>query len=231
MDALKFFENLMEHKFGNPEFLYTALTHSSKSNELGQKYSSCNERLEFLGDSVLSITVSEYLYNRHPDMHEGEMTKLRATIVCTQSLSDVAEKFDFGRFIMLGKGEENTGGRHRMSILADAVEALIAALYLDAGFDKAKTWALRILSENIHRAENGELFKDYKTTLQEELQKTQIATLEYVIVSEEGPDHDKTFVAEVRMDDIILGRGTGKNKKDAQQLAARDALSKYHRID
>lgn len=231
MNAFTFFENLMEHKFNNPDLLITALTHSSKTNEQGKSYSSCNERLEFLGDSVLGVTVSEHLYKSYPNMHEGEMTKLRATIVCSRSLSEVAERFGFGKYIMLGKGEEHTGGRHRMSILADAVEALIAALYLDAGFDKAKSWAMKILDENIKQAVSGELFKDYKTTLQEELQKNQVATLEYIITREEGPDHDKTFEAEVRMDGIILGKGVGKSKKDAQQLAAKDALSKYHRID
>lgn len=218
------FKNLEEkigYEFKDKSFLKEALTHSSYANEMrgGIK---CNERMEFLGDAVLSIVTAELLYTKFPDMPEGELSKLRSSLVCTAELSGFAREIDLGEYLFLGKGEANTGGKDRPSILENAFEALIAAIYLDGGMVPAKKHILRFLNSAI---ENHNInFKDYKTALQEIVQQNPDETLNYVIVGESGPDHDKRFEVEVHLNSNVIGRGIGKSKKQAEQAAAKEAL-------
>jgi ribonuclease-3 len=205
------------------ELLNTALTHSSFANESKGKFQH-NERLEFLGDSILSLIVSEYLFLNFPDVSEGNLTKLRASVVSERSLVNIASAIDLGKYILLGKGEENTGGRKRASILADAFESLIAAIYLDGGIEQAKAFVLKYIKEYIEWGLNGKGFRDYKTELQEVLQQESDMEIEYRIVEEYGPDHDKAFVAEVYYGGEAIGSGFGKSKKEAEQQAACSAL-------
>lgn len=205
------------------ELLSTALTHSSFANESKGKFQH-NERLEFLGDSILSLIVSEYLFLNFPDVSEGNLTKLRASVVSERSLVNIASAIDLGKYILLGKGEENTGGRKRASILADAFESLIAAIYLDGGIEKAKAFVLKYIREYIESGLNGKGFRDYKTELQEILQQESDMDIEYRIVEEYGPDHDKAFVAKVYFGGEAIGSGFGKSKKEAEQQAACSAL-------
>lgn len=214
-------EEKIEYKFKNKSLLRQALTHSSYANE-NRGVSSFNERLEFLGDAVVSITSAEFLFGKFPDMPEGELSKLRSSLVCTASLSDFAKEISLGEFLYLGKGEENTGGRERLSILENAFEALTAAIYLDGGLECAREFVLRFLSESLSTHHIS--FKDYKTLLQEVVQQNQGETLNYVITGESGPDHDKRFEAEVHLNSNVIGRGTGKSKKQAEQEAAKEAL-------
>ena len=188
---------------------------------LGQVYGS-NERLEFLGDSVLSIVVSDYLY-KNINVPEGELTKMRASLVCEKSLFVFAQQIQLGEFLHLGKGEENTGGRERPSILADAFEAVIAAIYLDGGMEAAAKHILRFMPEDIKRTKKPVL-SDFKTLLQEVVQKNPEEKVEYVLIGEEGPDHNKRFVVEVCLNSQVIGKGKGKSKKEAEQLAAKEAL-------
>lgn len=215
-------EKLIDYKFKNRNLLTTALTHSSFANELhdGTKY---NERLEFLGDSVLSIIVSDYIYLNCPHLPEGELTKLRASLVCEKSLCVYARQVHLGSYIRLSKGERRTGGGDRPSILADAFEALIAAIYLDGGIEPAKKFVLRFVIPDIENPKPKK-FKDYKTCLQEIIQKNPEERLEYVLVKETGPDHDKHFVVEVHLNSNVIGKGGGRSKKEAEQQAAREAL-------
>lgn len=213
-------EEKIKYKFRDKALLREALTHSSYANE--KRNGKCNERMEFLGDAVLSIVTAELLYTKFPDMPEGELSKLRSSLVCTAGLSGFAKEIDLGDFILLGKGEENTGGRSRPSILENTFEALIAAVYLDGGMDKAKEHILRFLGKAL---ENHQInFKDYKTALQEVVQQNPDETLNYVIVGESGPDHDKRFDVEVHLNSNVIGKGTGRSKKQAEQEAAREAL-------
>lgn len=214
-------EEKIKYKFKNKSLLRQALTHSSYANE-NRGVPSFNERLEFLGDAVVSITSAEFLFRRFPDMPEGELSKLRSSLVCTASLSDFAKEISLGEFLYLGKGEENTGGRERLSILENAFEALTAAIYLDGGLECAREFVLRFLSESLSTHHIS--FKDYKTLLQEVVQQNQGETLNYVITGESGPDHDKRFEAEVHLNSNVIGRGTGKSKKQAEQEAAKEAL-------
>lgn len=214
-------EEKIKYKFKNKSLLRQALTHSSYANE-NRGVSSFNERLEFLGDAVVSITSAEFLFGRFPDMPEGELSKLRSSLVCTASLSDFAKEISLGEFLYLGKGEENTGGRERLSILENAFEALTAAIYLDGGLECAREFVLRFLSKSLSTHHIS--FKDYKTLLQEVVQQNQGETLNYVITGESGPDHDKRFEAEVHLNSNVIGRGTGKSKKQAEQEAAKEAL-------
>ena len=223
MEAFSELEKRINYTFQNRELIYEALSHSSYANEK-KKQRRSNERLEFLGDSVLSVVVSQYLFTHYPDLPEGELTKIRAALVCEKSLHRFALQIGLGEFLMLGKGEEHTGGRERPSILADAFEAVIAAIYLDGGLEAARKHILRFLPKNI--PENRSLlFGDYKTALQEVIQKNPEEKVEYVLRSETGPDHDKSFVVEVRLNSNVIGKGNGKSKKEAEQMAAKEALA------
>lgn len=213
-------ENNLGYHFKNPALLARALTHSSYANERHVDTGD-NERLEFLGDSVLGFITAEYLFANHRDFPEGELTKLRAYAVCEKSLFSYAEEIGLGNYLKLGKGEERTGGRTRPSVLSDAFEAVIAAIYLDGGMDEAKKFVLRFV---VPYVEAKPTFKDYKTMLQEVVQKNQGETLEYVLVSETGPDHDKCFTVEVHLNSNVIGRGVGGSKKKAEQNAAKEAL-------
>lgn len=213
-------QNNLGYHFKNPALLARALTHSSYANERHVDTGD-NERLEFLGDSVLGFITAEYLFANHRDFPEGELTKLRAYAVCEKSLFSYAEEIELGNYLKLGKGEERTGGRTRPSVLSDAFEAVIAAIYLDGGMDEAKKFVLRFV---VPYVEAKPTFKDYKTMLQEVVQKNQGETLEYVLVSETGPDHDKCFTVEVHLNSNVIGRGVGGSKKKAEQNAAKEAL-------
>lgn len=213
-------QNNLGYHFKNPALLARALTHSSYANERHVDTGD-NERLEFLGDSVLGFITAEYLFANHRDFPEGELTKLRAYAVCEKSLFSYAEEIGLGNYLKLGKGEERTGGRTRPSVLSDAFEAVIAAIYLDGGMDEAKKFVLRFVGPYV---EAKPTFKDYKTMLQEVVQKNQGETLEYVLVSETGPDHDKCFTVEVHLNSNVIGRGVGGSKKKAEQNAAKEAL-------
>lgn len=213
-------QNNLGYHFKNPALLARALTHSSYANERHVDTGD-NERLEFLGDSVLGFVTAEYLFANHRDFPEGELTKLRAYAVCEKSLFSYAEEIGLGNYLKLGKGEERTGGRTRPSVLSDAFEAVIAAIYLDGGMDEAKKFVLRFV---VPYVEAKPTFKDYKTMLQEVVQKNQGETLEYVLVSETGPDHDKCFTVEVHLNSNVIGRGVGGSKKKAEQNAAKEAL-------
>ena len=214
------FENIIGYEFKNKAYLETALTHSSYANEK-QLSKDCNERLEFLGDSVLGIITAEYFYHNLAHLPEGEMTKKRAACVCEKSLFGFAKKINLGRFMLLGRGEEHTGGRNRASILADAFEAVIGAIYLDGGLENARKFVLDFVKEAAARQLS---FKDYKTELQEIIQKNPAEHLTYVLVGESGPDHDKRFEVEVHLNSNVIGRGIGTSKKKAEQLAAKEAL-------
>ncbi|MCT4662486.1 MAG: ribonuclease III [Tissierellales bacterium] len=224
LEHLKGLENKIMYCFNEKSVLNTAFMHSSYVNEQKDTKIQSNERLEFLGDSVLSLVISDYLFNKFHDLPEGELTKLRAIIVCEASLASVSRRINLGEYLLLGKGEEFTGGRERTSILADLFEALLAAIYSDGGFQNAKEFALANLTYVINDALEGKLFWDYKTHLQEELQKNSIAEIGYKVVSSKGPDHNKTFVVEVSNLGKLLGVGQGKSKKDAEQEAAKNAL-------
>ncbi len=221
MRKIEEFEAIIGYTFNNKNLIHTALSHSSYANERRQAGGS-NERLEFLGDSVLSIVVSDYLY-KNLNVPEGDLTKLRASLVCEKSLYVFAKKINLGNFILLGKGEENTGGRERPSILADAFEAVIAAIYLDGGFAPAAKHILRFMPEDIKTSKKP-VFDDFKTLLQEIVQKNPEEKVEYVLIGEEGPDHNKRFVVEVCLNSQVIGKGKGKSKKEAEQLAAKEAL-------
>lgn len=216
------FEELINYKFKDKKLLVNALTHSSYANE-NRNPKGSNERLEFLGDSVLSIVVSDHLYKQLGSVAEGDLTKLRASLVCEKSLYAFAQKIKLGDYIFLGKGEENTGGRERPSILADAFEAVIAAIYLDGGMEAASRHILRFIPEDLVRGTKM-VFGDYKTILQEIVQKNPEEKVEYVLIGEEGPDHNKRFVVEVMLNSQVIGKGRGRSKKNAEQLAAKEAL-------
>ena len=210
------------YEFENKALLIAALTHSSYANEMKNSGTGSNERLEFLGDSVLGMSVAGFIFSVYPDMPEGKMTKLRADLVCEKSLAALAVKFGLGEFILLGKGEEKNGGRARPSILADAVEAILAAVYLDRGFEAASKFITGHLAPQAQRKRTE--VSDYKTALQEVVQEKEGRLLSYHTVDESGPDHMKSFTAEVRMNGGCIGVGTGKSKKEAEQFAAKSAL-------
>lgn len=215
-------EEKLGYKFKNINLLKNALTHSSYANEVRKGLSS-NERLEFLGDSVLSVIVSDYIYNQFPDMPEGELTKLRASLVCEKSLCAFSRELDIGEFLLLGRGEDKNGGRERDSILADAFEAVLAAIYLDGGMDVARRHVMNFVLRELKHTDD-EVFKDYKTTLQEIIQRNPEESVNYILTGEKGPDHDKLFTVEVHLNSNVIGTGTGKSKKQAEQMAAKQAL-------
>ena len=217
MSRLHEFEEVIGYHFNNQGLLRQALTHSSYANERHMKKHSDNERLEFLGDAVLEVTSSEFLYQKYPDYSEGELTKLRASLVCEPTLAFCTRAIDLGKYLYLGKGEDMTGGRSRKSILSDALEAVIGAIYLDGGFASAKEFILRFILTDI---EHKQLFYDSKTILQEIVQASHKEELGYRLVKEEGPDHNKHFVAEAYVGDRVIGQGEGRTKKGAEQEAA-----------
>ncbi|QEK12025.1 ribonuclease III [Crassaminicella thermophila] len=224
--VLNEFMNLLGYTFNNINLLNEALTHSSYANENKKRNLKYNERLEFLGDSVLSIVISDYLYNSLPNLQEGELTKIRASIVCEPSLAECSINMDIGKYLLLGKGEEVTGGRQRVSVLADTFEAIIGAMYLDGGLTNVKQFILRSLKKTIEDAIEGKIFKDYKTHLQEIVQSVNTEKIMYEVVNEEGPDHNKVFYVHVKIGEKVLGKGSGKSKKEAEQNAAKEALKK-----
>lgn len=210
-------EKKIGHTFKNKELLETALTHSSYANEARKE---SNERLEFLGDSVLSIVVSDYLYRLLPGVNEGILSKYRATLVCEQSLAEVSKQISLSKFIRLGKGEEMTGGRERPSIISDAFEAVIAAIYLDSDMETARKWIINLMRSSIEDVAAGHRNTDYKTALQELLQKGNKGKVTYRTIGEEGLEHDKTFTVEVLVDGEAKNTGEGHSKKEAEQQAA-----------
>ena len=215
-------EQKLNYKFNNVKLLENALTHSSYANEIRNGVTS-NERLEFLGDSVLSIIVADYLFLHYKDIPEGELTKLRASLVCEKSLCRFSRQLGLGEFLKLGKGEDKGGGRERDSILADAFEALLAAIYLDGGIEPATKHVLRFITGELEN-HSKQTFKDYKTALQEIIQRNPEESVTYTLKSESGPDHNKIFEVEVHLNSNVIGVGKGKNKKQAEQMAAKQAL-------
>ena len=222
-EIMRAFEDKIGYEFRNKSYLQTALTHSSFSNE--HKEFDYNERLEFLGDSVLGLVVSDYLFKLKKDLPEGKLTRLRANVVCEESLSEVARRINLGEHLFLGKGEKNSGGDDRDSILADATEAVIAAIYLDGGLKEAEKFILHNLRDTILKNIDENIFRDYKTILQEIIQSNN-GKLSYKLVRESGPDHNKKFEMQVKCGQDVIGLGKGKNKKEAEKEAARDALIK-----
>lgn len=213
-------EKTIGYRFGRKELLKQALTHSSFSNEQKINKFENYERLEFLGDAVLELLSSRFFFDTYPEMSEGEMTRLRSSMVCEPALAFCARDISLGSYILLGKGEEATGGRERDSITSDVMEAVIGAIYLDGGIEKAEEFIKKFILSDL---ENKQLFYDSKTILQEKVQKAG-KTLSYELVEETGPDHDKVFVVEARLDGVTVGRGQGRNKKTAQQQAAYQVL-------
>lgn len=220
---IKTFQKEIGYQFQNEHLLVQALTHSSYANEKHMKKLSDNERLEFLGDAVLEIISSDFLYKNYPQKPEGELTKLRASIVCEPTLALCTEAIHLGDYLYLGNGEDLTGGRKRKSILSDALEAVIGAIYLDGGFANAKEFVLKYILTDI---EHKQLFYDSKTILQEIVQAGYNEELNYQLIREEGPDHDKRFVVEARIGEKSIGEGMGHTKKAAEQEAAYQALLK-----
>lgn len=219
-------EKIIGYKFKTPAFLYEALTHSSYSNERRSQDVKNNERLEFLGDSVLSIVISDYLFNNYTELPEGELTKIRSKIVCESTLGECSKRIKLGSFMLFGKGEEMTGGRERTSILADAFEALIAAIYMDGGLEKSKEFILTQMKDKIEDSVQGKVFLDYKTHLQEIVQVNKDNKITYEIINEEGPDHCKVFHTHVKLNEKTIGVGVGRSKKESEQEAAKMALER-----
>lgn len=212
------------YRFRDETLLQTALTHSSYVNENKLPYNENNERLEFLGDAVLDAVISEYLYREYPEAEEGVLTKQRAAIVCEQALHLCARAIRLGDYLILGKGEEHNGGRTRPSMNADAVEAVIGAVFIEAGWERARETALYILRDVIREAAMGHLNKDYKSLVQEKIQARGESDIRYEVVREEGPDHDKTFTVELLVSGKVQSIGSGKSKKEAEQQAAKIVL-------
>ncbi len=225
-NKLKQLQEKAGYYFRDQKLLQQALTHSSYANEHGSNRLLSNERLEFLGDAVLELTSSEFIFKNYPDYPEGEMTKLRASIVCEPTLADCARVLDLAACVRLGRGEESTGGRERDSIISDAMEALIGAIYLDGGFASAKEFVHRFIMNDI---EKRKLFYDSKTILQEIVQEKELGDLSYHLIRADGPDHAKVFTSEVWIKDACYGTGSGRNKKLAEQSAAYQAIGKIQK--
>lgn len=215
-------EDSIGYTFKNKDLLLEALTHTSYANE---NNTNSNEKLEFLGDSILEFVSSEYMYENFPKLNEGELTKARATVVCEDSLFVIAEKHNVSDYIRVGHSERAHGGNKKETILADSIEAIIAAIYFDGGLEPAKKFIIENLREAMNDATKRVGEKDYKTVLQEKLQENGEVHIEYIIIDESGPDHDKTFTAEVRVDGRLLATGSGKSKKLAEMQAAQRALN------
>ena len=228
-------EAKLGYNFKNIEYLRTALTHSSYSNELKLrgKVVECNERLEFLGDSVLSIIAANYLFSKYPDYPEGELTRRRAVIVCRDALSSYAKHFELGSFLFLGNGEEKNNARERKSLLENTFEALMGAIYLDGAENRMEfisNLVYPFFEREIGYWEQGKIVKDYKSELQQMIQQSGVDSLTYVVVATSGPDHAKTFEVEARMNSNIIGRGKGNTKREAEQNAAKEALALFGEI-
>ncbi len=221
-ERLAAFEEKIGYTFKNKNLLHEALSHSSYANEC-KKGRNSNERLEFLGDSVLSIVISEHLFNHFKHLPEGDLTKIRASLVCEKALFEFSKQISLGEFILLGKGEENTGGRTRPSIVSDAFEAVIAAVFLDGGMEAAREYVLGFIPKDLDK-NSAKKLQDYKTILQEIIQRNPEEKVEYVLRSQSGPDHDRHFVVEVCLNTNIIGHGEGHSKKQAEQQAAKEAL-------
>lgn len=217
-------ETIIGYKFNDMNNLKEAITHRSFANEHRNNQMKDNERLEFLGDAILDLIISKYLFDKYPVMPEGDLSKVRASIVCEGSLAKTARHMDLGAFILLGKGEEMTGGRTRNSILADAFEAVTGAIFVDGAFEDVVQFLQTTLIENVDNLSVDDLYTDYKTILQENIQKESMQPLHYEVVDEKGPDHDKDFYVAVYHGEVCLGKGVGKSKKEAEQQAAKTAL-------
>ena len=220
---MKTLEQNLGYSFKNKKLLENALIHSSYANEVRGGVTS-NERLEFLGDSVLSLIVSSYIYENFKKMPEGELTRLRSSLVCEKTLCGFSRQLDLGEHLMLGKGERKNGGGQRDSILADAFEAVLAAIYLDGGMENAKKYVMRFVLQELEKYDVKADFKDYKTLLQEIIQRNPEESVSYVLTDETGPDHNKRFTVQVRLNSNTIGTGTGKSKKEAEEMAAKQAL-------
>ena len=217
-------EDELIYQFTDASLMTTAMTHSSYANEHRDLHMQNNERLEFLGDSILGLVSADYVFHRYPNVPEGQLTKVRAAVVCEKTLYEVAKELGLDHHLLLGHGEEMGGGRQRPSILADSVEALIGAIYLDGGLEAARSFIMTFLPAKVDLAEAGHAFRDYKTALQEIVQKIRQETLQYRLSGESGPDHDKRFTVQVLLNSNIFAEGIGRSKKEAEQMAARSAL-------
>ncbi|GAB6170025.1 ribonuclease III [Clostridium carnis] len=222
-------ENCIGLTFNEPKLLKTALTHSSYANQ--HKDQEYNERFEFLGDSILQLCITEYLFLNYKNKSEGELTKIRSLIVCENSLYEIGKKLNLGYFIRISRGEELTGGRERVSIIADAVEALLAAVYLDKGLEFAKDFIIGHFESIIKKAINNDIVLDYKTKLQEELQKSGEVSIVYELIKYEGPPHRRKFYTSVVIDNKEFGNGDGYSKKESEQNAAKEALNKLEEVN
>lgn len=219
-------EKKIGYAFSDKKLLKTALTHSSYANEHHTKN---NERLEFLGDSVLSVIVSDYIFKKMVSVDEGDLSKFRATLVCESSLAEIAKQISLSDLVFLGKGEEKTGGRFRPSIISDAFEAVLGAIYLDSNLETARKWLLALMSDRIEKTLAGKLYSDYKTTLQEIVQRDGKSTVTYKTINETGKEHDKRFVVQVFINGEAKYTASGHSKKEAEQAAARATIEKcYH---
>lgn len=225
--AAEVLQKKIGYTFEDPLYLYEALTHSSYANEHQKEMFVCNERLEFLGDSVLSLAVSRYLFGAHNAFPEGELTKIRAQTVCENALYEYACQISLGDYLLLGKGEESSDGRHRRSILADAFEALIAAIYLDGSIDDAEEFVMDFAKAKAENVVLSNRIKDYKSYLQQLVQNSPGDKLDYRLVGESGPDHKKQFSVQVYLNSNCIGKGTGFSKRDAEQMAAKEALKLF----
>ncbi|MDQ2085261.1 ribonuclease III [Herbivorax sp. ANBcel31] len=229
LKKIKKLEGKIGYTFKDKNNIILALTHSSYANEYKSQNFTSNERLEFLGDTVLNMIISEDIYNKYYNLSEGEMTKFRSNVICEASLARCAKNINIGEYLLLGKGEENTGGRSRISILSDSVEALIGALYLDAGIERTRFFVLNHMGEMIEESIKGIIFMDYKTQLQEILQRSNEKKVVYEIIDEKGPDHNKVFISQVKIDDRPAGRGKGRTKKEAEQMAAKETIESINK--
>ena len=224
MDKMDRLQNTIGYTFKNKALLRNALTHSSFLNECGDKSQKSNERLEFLGDAVLGLVIGQYLFDTNPDVHEGILTKARASTVCEETLADLAMEINLGECLFMSRGEIKNGGTKRKSALSDATEALIAAIYLDSGLEEARKFIIRYLSDTADEAVTSKsMTTDYKTKLQEYVQKSN-GRFSYKLVGESGPDHDKTFEVELFINGESISKGNGNSKKNAEQKAAKKAL-------
>jgi len=225
-DGFDELQQKLQLNFTKIKLLRQAFTHTSYVNEHKRGSVQDNERLEFLGDAVLQLLVSEYLFKAYPKRPEGELTRMRASVVCEPSLAHFAERLEFGQFVLLGKGEEQLGGRHRQALLADLFESFVGALYLDAGVDVTRSFLEKYMFPYIDSNNYGLLMKDAKSKLQERAQHVGLGAIEYRILEERGPAHDREFVIEVTIDQTCYGVGVGRSKKEAEQRAAADAWNK-----
>ena len=224
MQDLNALQNRMGYSFKDESLLRHALSHSSYANEHRNEVPGSNERLEFLGDSVLGLITAEYLYSHYRNLPEGHLTKMRAALVCESSLFEFSKELELGSFLLLGHGEERSGSRNRPSIVSDAFEAVLAAVYLDGGFETAKRYVLPFIQKAADKLSEGHQDRDYKTALQEIAQQNPGELIHYELVGSSGPDHAKIFEVHCYLNSNLLGKGKGRSKKEAEQMAAKEAL-------